>query len=85
MNSTSFCLLNKELGIHTGQIEALQKDISSLNENVKAIKEEMQTVIGMLSEYKGYGKSLVGMAAAVGSILSSIITGLVLQFIHRGS
>jgi len=84
MDSLNYGNINKELGIHTGQIEALQKDISALNNNVKAIRDDMDKVVVMLSEYKGYSKGLVGMAAAVGSILSSIITGLVLQFIHKG-
>lgn len=74
----------RELGIHTGQIESLQKDVSTMRDDVHAIKEKLNDLENLLSEYKGYGRSLVGMAAAVGSILSAILTAFITNLIHKG-
>lgn len=74
----------RELGIHTGQIESLQKDVSTMRDDVRAIKEKLDDLEKLLSEYKGYGRSLVGMAAAVGSILSAILTAFITNLIHKG-
>lgn len=55
-----------------------------MRDDIRAIKEKLNDLEKLLSEYKGYGRSLVGMAAAVGSILSAILTAFITNLIHKG-
>jgi len=73
--------LQRDIGKHDAQIEALDKDLREMREDMRRIFEKLDSINQTLSEAKGGWKTLMwvaGLSAAAGGLafkLVSIISG----------
>lgn len=67
----------RNLGKHDAQIEALDRDIREMREDMRRIFEKLEAINSTLSEAKGGWKTMMwvaGASAAAGGLVFKIIT-----------
>lgn len=69
--------LQRNLGKHEAQIEALDRDIREMREDMRRIFEKLEAINETLSEAKGGWKTLMwvaGASAALGGVVVKLIS-----------
>lgn len=69
--------LQRDIGKHDAQIEALDKDLREMREDMRRIFEKLDSINQTLSEAKGGWKTLMwvaGASAALGGVVVKLIT-----------
>lgn len=69
--------LQRNLGKHEAQIEALDRDIREMREDMRRIFEKLESINETLSEAKGGWKTLMwvaGASAALGGVVVKLIS-----------
>ena len=71
--------IQRDLGKHEAQIDALERDIHLMRAEMKSISDQLATINTTLSEAKGGWKTLMfisGASAAVGGLLVKLLAWL---------
>jgi archaellum component FlaC len=69
--------LQRDLGKHDAQIDALDKDLREMKEDMRRIFEKLEAINATLSEAKGGWKTLMwvaGASAALGGVVVKLIS-----------
>ena len=69
--------LQRDLGKHDAQIDALDKDLREMKEDMRRIFEKLEAINSTLSEAKGGWKTLMwvaGASAALGGFVVKLIS-----------
>lgn len=69
--------LQRDIGKHDAQIEALDKDLREMREDMRRIFEKLDSINSTLSEAKGGWKTLMwvaGASAALGGVVVKLVS-----------
>lgn len=69
--------LQREIGRHDAQIEALQNEVKSLHADLKTALEQLASIQQTLAEARGGWKTMMwlgGLSAAVGGLVVKVFT-----------
>jgi hypothetical protein len=72
-------MIQRDIGKHDAQIEALQKELHELRETLKDVSGKLGTINDTISDFKGRyrgGVWVIGAVASAGGILGAGVTWL---------
>lgn len=71
--------IQRDLGKHDAQIEALQDQVNRLHEDMKKVMDQLSSIQQTLSEAKGGWRTLMwisGLSATIGGAVVKLVTWL---------